>query len=166
MNADKIGLVYVGRILALDTIENADYIVCATVVCGIGGKWRGVVTKGIYEVGSKCIVYLPDALIPESEEMAFMKSSNWRVKMRRFRGAPSEVVIMPFLSSYIGYGINIGEDMTEQLGVTKYHKPVPANLQGKAIGDFPSLAYLYFWISLWYVPCRKALHSRPMGLKY
>lgn len=134
----NIGLVYVGRILALDKIENADYIVCATVVCGIGGKWRGVVTKGIYEIGNKCIVYLPDACIPESEEMAFMKSSNWRVKMRRFRGAPSEVVIMPFFPGYLGYEINIGEDMTEQFGVTKYHKPVPANLQGKATGDFPS----------------------------
>jgi hypothetical protein len=45
--------------------------------------------------GDKCLVYLPDALIPECDDMRFLESSNWRVKMRRFKGAPSEVVIMP-----------------------------------------------------------------------
>jgi RNA ligase (TIGR02306 family) len=55
--------------------------------------------------------------------------------MRRFRGAPSEVVIMPY--PYKNLELNVGVDMTFVFGVTKYHKPVPANLQGKAKGPFP-----------------------------
>jgi len=84
-----IGLVYVGKVIALDPIENADKIVCATVVCGEGGKWRGVVRKAEFEVGSMCDVFLPDAQIPEDrrEEFKFLESSGYRVKMRKFRGA-------------------------------------------------------------------------------
>lgn len=131
------GLVYVGKIIAIDAIPNADQIVSATVVCGHGGKWKGVVRKAELGLGDLCEVYLPDALIPEDDiRMQFMKSSHWRVKMRRFRGAPSEVVIMPF-------GITLGQlwvgyDLTELRKVTKYHKPVPAHLQGVAKGSFPA----------------------------
>jgi RNA ligase (TIGR02306 family) len=126
------GLVYVGKIIAIDTIPTADNIVSATVVCGHGGKWRGVVRKVDMGLNDMCVVFLPDALIPECESMSFMKSSNWRVKMRRFRGAPSEVVIM----TYDGPE-PIGKDMTYWYGVTKYHKPIPAHLQGLAKGEFP-----------------------------
>lgn len=129
-------LVYIGKIIDLQPIPGADFIVSATVVCGQGGKWKGVVKKSDFEIGSLCQVYLPDALIPECEEMAFMKSSNWRVKMRRFKGAPSEVVIMPDELYYSG-GSEIGRDITQEKGVTKYHKPVPPHLQGVAKGHFP-----------------------------
>ena len=129
------GLVYVGKIIAVEPIPNADQIVSATVVCGHGGKWKGVVRKHELKLGDLCEVYLPDALIPEDDErMAFLSSSGWRVKMRRFRGAPSEVVIMPLLmrDSWIGL------DITVFKRVSKYNKPVPAHLQGVAKGNFPS----------------------------
>ncbi len=130
------GLVYVGAIIKIEAIPNADQIVSATVVCGHGGKWKGVVRKDELGLGDLCRVYLPDALIPESEDMKFMAASGWRVKMRRFRGAPSEVVIMP-LSYLDEAGLMVGQDITEIMGVTKYHKPVPAHLQGVAKGNFP-----------------------------
>lgn len=126
------GLVYVGKIMALEPIEKADKIMSATVVCGKGGKWKGVVRKNEFNLEDICLVYLPDAIVPESEEMRFLESSNWRVRMRRFRGAPSEVVIVP----YKGEGV-IGTDLTKEKGVTKYHKPVPASLAGQIEGEFP-----------------------------
>lgn len=141
--SDDRQLAYIGKVVMLDPIPEADSIVSATVVCGGGGKWRGVVKKSDFSVGSKCVVYLPDALLPETEEFAFMKSRGYRVRMCRFRGAPSEVLIMP-----AGSGANkgleplcrcsVGLDVTQRMQVRKYHKPVPANLQGVAIGDFPS----------------------------
>lgn len=131
------GLVYVGKIIALEPIENADFIVSATVVCGKGGKWKGIVRKNQFEISDLCNVYLPDAQIPPNEAMQFMEKSKWRVKMCRFKGAPSEVLIMPMPPFYAD-GMEIGDDLTEWFGVTKYHKPIPANLQGKAIGEFPS----------------------------
>lgn len=135
----KDGLVYVGKIIDLQPIEGADFIVSATVVCGEGGKWRGVAKKSDFQVGSYCVVYLPDSLIPESQDMQFMKSSNWRVKMRRFKGAPSEVLIMPIPSIwfYAGKSLEVGLNVTLDCGVTKYHKPIPAHLQGIAKGPFP-----------------------------
>lgn len=132
--SDK-GLVYIGKIIELQPIDAADFIVSATVVCGEGGKWRGVCKKSDFDIGDRCIVYLPDSLIKESEEMAFMKSSNWRVKMRRFKGAPSEVLIMPHPRLHEDW--NVGDDVTTFCHVTKYHKPVPPHLQGKMIGEFP-----------------------------
>jgi RNA ligase (TIGR02306 family) len=130
------GLVYVGKIIAIDAIPNADQIVSATVVCGHGGKWKGVVRKAELGLNDLCEVYLPDALVPEDDvRMKFMASSHWRVKMRRFRGAPSEVVIMPYGESF--GNLWVGYDLTEIRKVTKYSKPVPAHLQGLAKGNFP-----------------------------
>lgn len=129
------GLVYIGKIIDIQPIEGADFIVSATVVCGAGGKWKGVISKTIYNVGDRCLVYLPDSLIPERPDMEFMRASNWRVKMRRFRGAPSEVLIMS-VPQTIPFN-DLGTDVTQYLGVTKYHKPVPPNLQGKMVGEFP-----------------------------
>ena len=54
------GLVYVGKIVLLEDIPNAHFIKSATVVCGKGGKWRGVVRKSDFSKGDKCLVYLPD----------------------------------------------------------------------------------------------------------
>lgn len=125
-------LVYVGKIVSLDAIEGADFIVAATVVCGKGGKWRGVVKKCEFSSHSKCRVYLPDSLIPESDDMQFMAATKWRVKMRRYKGVPSEALILPFVGLQ-----DVGEDITEICGVIKYIKPVPANLAGKVKGEFP-----------------------------
>ncbi|CAB4133863.1 hypothetical protein UFOVP264_46 [uncultured Caudovirales phage] len=120
------GLVYTGKVIAMEAIEGAYFIVCATVVCGKGGKWKGVVRKYECDIGLLVTVYLPDALITEKHAklygMDFMRSTGYRVRMRRFKGAPSEVVIMPQQT-----GTDLGFDCTEMLGVTKYHKPVPPN---------------------------------------
>ena len=132
----KDGLVFVGKIIDIQPIPGADFIVSATVICGEGGKWKGIVRKVDYNQDDLCIVFLPDAVIPESEGMAFMISSNWRVKMRRFKGAPSEVVILPYPEHLPE--IPIGTDVTFEYKVTKYHKPVPKHLQGIMKGNFPS----------------------------
>ena len=133
----EIGLVYTGKVIAIESIEGADFIVSATVVCGAGGKWKGVVQKDKAEIGTLCDVYLPDALIPPSEGMEFMEASGWRVKMRRFKGAPSEVLIMPIPYPYCDLR-QVGDDMTLFFNVTKYFKPIPIHLQGKMKGVFPS----------------------------
>ncbi len=130
-----VGLVYIGKIIEIAPIEGADFIVSATVVCGQGGKWRGVIKKADFEYSSICAVFLPDCLFPESDTFAFMKSSGWRVKMRKFKGAPSEVLILPVGCCYTR--LDIGKDVTDHYDVTKYCKPVPAHLNGIAIGYFP-----------------------------
>lgn len=129
------GLVFIGKIIELAPIPGADFIMSATVICGKGGKWRGVVRLQDFAFDDKCIVYLPDSLIPPGLEMKFLEKDKWRVKMKRFKGAPSEVLIMPIPKDWT---LPIGTDITTELKVTKYHKPIPANMQGIAKGDFPN----------------------------
>lgn len=126
------GLVYVGKIIVLEPIPGADFIVSATVVCGKGGKWRGVVRKADFTVGQLCSVFLPDALIPERDDFRFLESSGWRVRMRKFKGVPSEVVITAHSLWH-----DVGTDITDLFGVTKYSKPIPAHLSGIMKGPFP-----------------------------
>lgn len=127
------GLVYAGCIVAIDPIEGADRIELATVVCGEGGKWNGVVARGEYTVGDTATVYLQDAVVPPSDSMKFLEKHDWRVRMARFRGAPSECVVVPLCGDY-----DVGTDLTELLGVTKYVKCVPSTLNGVPCGNFPS----------------------------
>lgn len=131
------GLVYIGKVIDIQEIEGADFIVCATVVCGMGGKWKGVVRKKEFSVGDPCIVFLPDSVLPPREEFEFMAKNKYRVKMCRFRGAPSEVLIVAMDDFGKSCDIYTGWDITQRMGVTKYHKPIPASLQGKVKGPFP-----------------------------
>ena len=132
------GLVYVGKIIDIQPIEGADFIVSATVICGKGGKWKGIVRKDSFDVNHECLVFLPDSQLNEKDHvnLEFMKDTNWRVKMRRFKGSPSEVLITEH--SYKTITRPIGMDVTEILNVTKYCKPIPAHLNGIAKGNFPS----------------------------
>jgi len=129
-----INQVYVGRILSISDIENADFIQHAIVVCGEGGKWSGIIRKGEFVVDDLCEVYLQDSLLPQIERYAFLEKNKYRIKMMRMRGVPSEVLIMPLS---IGEK-EIGEDITEELNVEKYEKQIPAVLSGLAKGNFPS----------------------------
>lgn len=137
MNEEVVAknLVYAGKVVEITPILNADLIESVTVICGPGGKWRGIARKSQFNVGDRCVVYLQDALIPPRDDMQFMEKYGWRVKMQRLRGAPSEVVIMPM---NLNHDVEVGSDLTQLFGVTKYFKPVPVGLQCDALGPFPS----------------------------
>lgn len=127
------GLVYIGKVISVDSIPNADKIESLEVVCGTGGRWRGTAMKGQFHPGDSCQVYLQDCIVPQAPELSFMEKHNWRVRMQRFRGVPSEVLVMS--QSLPG---DIGIDVTQAAGVTRYIKPIPDNIAGDVLGDFPS----------------------------
>lgn len=127
-------LAVVGRVDKLSPIPEADKIVSAEVICGDCGRWTGVVPNTITR-GQKVIVFLQDALLPEDERWSFMANRGWRVRMARFRGAPSECLI---IQGEEADRSEVGTDLTEQLGVKKYEKSLAASLGGIAKGFFPS----------------------------
>lgn len=128
-------LAYVGKIHEIHPIENADRIVSATVLCGEGGKWMGVVQKRAFNVGDPARVFLHDALLPQTPEFAFLQQRHYRIKLQKLRGVPSEVLIMPYAA---GVEVpEIGTDITEAENVTKYEIPLPAQLRGLVKGNFP-----------------------------
>lgn len=127
-------LCYSGKIINLEKIPNSDYISSATVVCGHGGKWKGVVRTDDFNIGDLCFVYLPDAILPDDPAYQFLKASGWRVKMQRFRGVESEVLILPDTKKEI---VEVGLDYTVHKGVKKYEKSIPILKTGKRISTFP-----------------------------
>jgi len=122
----------IGKIVMIEAIKDADRIKLATVVCGDAGRWTGVVGLD-HHIGELVTVFLQDALLPPSDRWAFMEKHKWRVRMARFKGVPSECVIVSGAPD-----MPIGTDLAEALGVTKYFKPLPASMSGDAVGNFPS----------------------------
>lgn len=125
-------LAVVGKITEVRAIEGADFIQAASVVCGTAGHWSGVVGKDV-QPGDSVTVFLQDAILPPSDRWAFMEKHKWRVRMARFKGVPSECLIVKGAPE----DAEPGTDLAESLGVTKYEKPIPAGMQGDAIGAFP-----------------------------
>lgn len=125
-------LVYVGKVIEVINIPEADKIESLEVVCGTGGIWRGCALKNQFQVGDRCTVFLQDSLLPETDEFEFMKKHKYRVRMCRFLGTPSEVLIMPYK-----FG-DVGDDVTEEFKVTKYEKAISVQMMGLVKGNFPS----------------------------
>lgn len=125
-------LAVVGKLISIEPIAGADRIKKATVVCGDAGKWIGVVGLN-HQVGELVTVFLQDAVLPpDNERWEFMEKHHWRVRMCRFKGVPSECVIIPGAPE-----MPPGTDLTSTLGVTKFYKPLPASMSGEALGNFP-----------------------------
>lgn len=124
-------LAVIGKVIETAGIPGADRIKRATVVCGDAGKWSGVVGLDI-EVGELVTVFLQDALLPPDARWQFMERHKWRVRMARFKGVPSECVILKGAPD-----MPVGTDLMMALGVTKFHKPLPVGMSGEMSGAFP-----------------------------
>jgi RNA ligase (TIGR02306 family) len=129
----KNKLAFIGKIVEIYPIDGADFVESAVVVCGPGGKWMGTVQKGKHLPGTMVEVYLQDAIVPDTEDFAFMKQHKFRVKMRRFKKVASECLIMPL--TVAGH---IGDDISHMKNIMKYVKELPPGLAGIALGNFPT----------------------------
>lgn len=125
-------LAVIGKVNKTIEIDGADKIQQVEVVCGDAGKWSGVCAKSL-KTGDRVTVFLQDALLPPDPRWAFMESRKWIVRMCRFMKVPSECLILEGAPEG-----DIGTDLTELMGVTKYSKPIPAGMGGDAVGAFPS----------------------------
>lgn len=128
----KQPMAVVGLVTIIIPIPGANLIVQAQLYCGVSGFWSGVVGKDVKQ-GDKLIVFLQDAILPPDPRWAFMERHKWRVRMARFKGVPSECVAILGAPD-----LHPGTDLTAELGVTKYSKPLPKELAGVAKGNFPS----------------------------
>jgi RNA ligase (TIGR02306 family) len=128
-------LAVVGRVTETRPIEGADRIHQAFVSCGEEGLWSGVVGKDI-SAGDSVVAFLQDAVLQPGPRWSFMEKHKWRVRMARFKGVPSECVIVPAGEDELA--MPPGTDLTEVLGVKKHEKPVPAAIAGDVRGNFPS----------------------------
>lgn len=133
-------LASVRRVSEVLPIEGADMIELAVV-----DGWKCVVKKGEFAVGSEVIYCEIDSFLPIRPEFEFLRKSSFkqmgesegfRLKTMRIRGQISQGLLLPL--SVVGHKIELGEDVTEELGIRKYEPPVPADLAGEVIGPFPA----------------------------
>jgi RNA ligase (TIGR02306 family) len=128
-------------ITRISPIQNADRIEVAQV-----DNWNVVVNKGIHSVGEKVIYCEIDSFLPIRPEFEFLRKSSYkkmsdgsegfRLRTVKLRGQISQGLILPYSILYGEF--NVGDDVSEVLGIVKYEPPIPADLAGKVKGSFPS----------------------------
>ena len=127
-------LASVQAISDIQPMENADSIECATVL-----GWKVVVKKGEFKVGEKCVYCEVDSILPPREEFDFLAKVKYRIRTIRLRGQISQGICFPLSILPQDREYEIGEDVTELLGVVKYEPPAPRrSLGGDTAGPFPS----------------------------
>lgn len=142
-------LASVQKIISVNPIEGADVIVRAQVL-----GWNLVTQKSNdFKPGDLVIYHEVDALLPEGPEYDFMAKAGlttnadgtqgYRLRTIKLKGVISQGLILPLslLSHKLpeGYVPKEGDELTEYLGIKKYEAKIPAELQGIAKGEIPSL---------------------------
>ena len=101
--------------------------------CARIGDYRIVVQKGVYQDGDK-VAYIPqDSILPDNLigelglEGRLAGSQKNRVKAIRLRGQLSQGLVYPMPNR------DIGDDVTIELGITKYEPPIPASMSGEVV---------------------------------
>lgn len=137
-------LASIQRIKDLQPIEGADRIEKATV-----NGWTVVVGKGIHQVGDLVTYFEIDSWVPHdiapelsrgNEPRTFEGVKGERLRTMKLRGVLSQGYIMPLKELPLASKMDLseGDDVTDILGVLKWERPIPAQLQGQAKGSFPS----------------------------
>lgn len=144
-------LATVQQISELHPIEGADAIEVARI-----NGWDVVVKKGDFKTDEMVVFCEVDSFLPIQPEYEFLRKSSYkkmsdgtegfRLRTIRLRGQLSQGLLINYqtLISKIPPDENgriplpdVGEDVTEIMGIIKYEPPVPACLAGQAKGNFP-----------------------------
>lgn len=115
--------------------------------CLIEG-WRCIVKKGEFQPGQLAVFLQPDAWSPNTLTPFLEKEGRTRfyngipgskIKTIRLRGEVSQGLVLPLsvLPADTGHYPQIGDDVSEILGVQKWEPAIPACLAGKMKGNFP-----------------------------
>lgn len=107
-------LAHVELIESLSPITGADKIEVATVL-----GWQCVVKKGEFNVGQKIVYIEVDSVVPDRPEFEFLRDRKFRIRTIKLKGQVSQGLVIPLTIQ----NAQIGQDVTEQLGITKYLTP-------------------------------------------
>ena len=112
--------------VAIEPHTNADALELARV-----GGYRSVVRKGQF-VDGDLVAYIPEqAIVPDAllEELGLVGrlagAQKNRVKAIQLRGVLSQGICVPARAGWVA-----GQDVTAELGITKYEPPVPTTMSG------------------------------------
>lgn len=135
--------VEVVKINSINPHPNADRLDIVTIK---GAAYQIITAKGDFEIGDLAFYFPVDSVIPDKFLDKFGIRSYYDRKLRaaKLRGIFSEGLLVPVDGDFKG---NVGDDVTEFFGVTKYEYPIPQNMSGEVesvIGQykFPSPEHL------------------------
>ena len=117
-------LAHIEVIKNLRPIEGADRIEVAEVL-----GWECVVKKGEFKVGDLIVYVEVDSIMPEKPEFEFLRDRKFRVRTIKLRKQISQGLVLPLSTLGPSEAIDridendIGLDVTELLGITKYLSP-------------------------------------------
>jgi len=138
----------------LSPIEGADRIELAQI-----DGWQVVVKKGEFCEGQLCIYFEIDSWVPhivapflskEKEPKQFNNVPGNRLRTIKLKGELSQGLALPLhmltgeqadFCREFNFNDPTGCDLTEILGVQLYEKPLPAQLAGRAKGNFPPFIF-------------------------
>lgn len=136
-------LASIQRIWKIEPIEGADKIELAYVL-----GWQCVVNKGQFKPMDLAVYFEIDSYLPVIPEFEFLRSSSYkktdimgegfRLKTMRFRGQISQGLLLPVDSfKDLIHTMDVGEDVTEILGVKKWEIEERVTTGGTTIGTLP-----------------------------
>ena len=136
-------LASIQRVWKIESIEGADRIELAHVL-----GWQCVVNKGQFQPMDIAVYFEIDSFLPIRDVFEFMRSSSYkktdimgegfRLRTMRFRGQISQGLLLP-VSQFpeIPKDADVGDDVTELLGVRKWEIEERATTGGTVIGTLP-----------------------------
>lgn len=136
-------LASIQRIWKIEPIEGADRIELTHVL-----GWQCVVNKGQFQPMNIAVYFEIDSFLPIRNEFEFMRSSSYkktdimgegfRLRTMRFRGQISQGLLLP-VSQFpeIPKDADVGDDVTELLGVRKWEIEERTTTGGTVIGTLP-----------------------------
>jgi RNA ligase (TIGR02306 family) len=115
--------------------SNADRLELAKVM-----EWQSVVKKGDFGVGDLVVFVVIDTVLPAADWSSFLSRDGKPIRLKtvKLRGEFSQGVVFPLsILPESHRELPIGSEVADVLGITKYEKPIPAQLAGLMKGDFP-----------------------------
>lgn len=135
-------LASIQKITDIQPIENADMIVCATVL-----GWKVVVKKDTFQVGDKCVYFEVDSYLPIEEKYEFLRPTcfkrhellgeGFRIKTQKIRGQISQGLVFKLSECGLSEDLDIDTDVTEILNVKKWEGLEQFTNMGTIISGLP-----------------------------
>lgn len=135
-------LASIQTITKIEPIDGADKIELAHVL-----GWQCVVNKGVFKEGDKGVYFEVDSFLPETEEFEFLRKSSFRknellgsgfkLRTMTFRGQLSQGLLLP-MSILPDGDYEVGDDVSQRLGVIEWQQPEMLGDMGTLLGDRPN----------------------------
>lgn len=136
-------LASIQKIQRMEPIEGADRIELAHVL-----GWQCVVNKGQFQPDDPAVYFEIDSFLPVCPEFEFLRKScykktdimgeGFRLRTMTFKGQISQGLLLPVTQfPQIPEGAEVGDDVTEILGVRKWEIEERATSGGNVVGTLP-----------------------------